>query len=99
MGENAKRGTMILRTLDFEDAKILAKAEAEKTGQANVVIHSYIGRAKAFRILPEHKYNGKWIIRFAPENKHRTVLHDNGNGEPGTVKAKPKSKRKRRKTE
>jgi hypothetical protein len=84
----------IIEMQNLDHVKVLAQLEADKLGQDQVIINSYEGKYKVFRILPENQWSGKVVatIRHAPKNKRADVLRDNGNGKSGTVKSKSKGK-------
>jgi hypothetical protein len=85
-----------MKILELNNAKALAKIEAQKTGKDQIIFPTYYGRQKGFRFLPVGKWNGTptAIVRYSPEDEHRDVLRNNGNRKPRTAKSKPKGKGK-----
>ena len=88
-----------LKMQDLNHVKIMAKIEAQTKQEDQVIINSYEGKTKAFRIFPRKKWDGSVvaIIRYTPKVERGDVLRDNGNGKPGTAKSKSKAKSKRSK--
>ena len=73
---------MIIRELNYDNAKTIAETETKRTKENHVIITSYIGRTPAFRVLPEREYNGNYLelVRYTCEDKCGDILQDNGDG-------------------
>ena len=78
---------MNLKLQNLDHVKILAKIEAQITGEDQAVVNAIRGTYRIFDFRSARKFKGDTvaIVRYTPEVKRRNVLPDNGIGEPVAV--------------